>query len=253
MDEPTLHKLLIDLHRDGVRQGPGSDAETLRALALTRLDTSAALKIADIGCGTGAATLTLANKLSNAHITAIDLFPEFLEILHSRAKTAGLSTRVETIAASMDALPCEAESLDLIWSEGAIYNIGFETGIREWRSFLRPNGLLALSEITWLKPNPPESLQKHWYAEYPEIATAGEKITCLETAGYAPLGYFTLPSSCWIDNYYAPTEARIPAFLQRYPDLAEAEELVKMEREECALYQRYADWFSYGFYIAIKR
>ena len=29
----------------------------------------------------------------------------------------------------MDALPFENEELDLIWSEGAIYNIGFEKGV----------------------------------------------------------------------------------------------------------------------------
>ena len=60
-----------------------------------------------------------------AEIVAVDLFPEFLEVLQSRAQEAGLTGRIETLAASMDALPFEPESLDLIWSEGAIYNLGF--------------------------------------------------------------------------------------------------------------------------------
>jgi len=37
----------------------------------------------------------------------------------------------------MDDLPFQDEELDLIWSEGAIYNIGFERGLIEWRKFLK--------------------------------------------------------------------------------------------------------------------
>ncbi len=58
MDEQTLFKLMVDLHRDGLRQGPGSDKETCRALKLTRLDQAALISVADIGCGTGASTLS---------------------------------------------------------------------------------------------------------------------------------------------------------------------------------------------------
>lgn len=75
------YELLIDLHLQGQRQGPGSDAETLRALQLARLDPQTPLKVADIGAGTDASTLLLATHLKAAHITAVDLFPEFLDQL----------------------------------------------------------------------------------------------------------------------------------------------------------------------------
>ena len=176
MDDPSFFTLMVDLHRDGTRQGPGSDEETLHALELTRLDRAARLQVADIGCGTGASTLALASRLPNARITAVDLFPEFLDILTERACAAGCSEQIETLAQSMDSLPFAAESLDLIWSEGAIYNMGFGTGIEAWRPFLRPGGVIAVSEITWLRPDPPEELRQHWNSEYPEIATASEKI-----------------------------------------------------------------------------
>jgi len=253
MDEQTLFSLLVDLHRDATRQGPGSDAETLRALELTRLDETAALKVADIGCGTGASTLVLASKLPNASITAVDLFPEFLEILRERARIAGCAEQIGTLGESMESLPFAAESLDLIWSEGAIYNMGFSKGIDAWRPFLRSGGVLAVSEITWLRPDPPEEVREHWNSDYPEIATAPEKMTILETAGYDLLGYLVLPSTSWIDNYYDPTEQRIPGFLERHPGGAEAAQVVEMERQEADLYRRYQDWFSYGFYVARKR
>jgi SAM-dependent methyltransferase len=253
MDDETLFALIVELHRDGMRQGPGSDEETLRALELTRLDTSATLQVADIGCGTGASTLVLASKLRNARITAVDLFPEFLDILSERASAVGYSKQIETLAESMDSLPFSNESLDLIWSEGAIYNIGFAKGIKAWRPILRSGGVLAVSEITWLRPDPPEEIRQHWSNEYPEIATASEKIAILEQEGYDLLGYLVLPPTNWINNYYEPTEERIFSFLQRHAGQSEAKELVKMERQEADLYKRFKDWFSYGFYVARKR
>jgi len=253
MDDLTLRSLLVDLHRDGARQGPGSDGETLRAFELTRLDSRAGLQIADIGCGTGASTLILASKLPNVRIKAVDLMPEFLSVLVERARAAHCAGRIETLVASMASLPFRVESFDLIWSEGAIYNIGFGTGIEIWRPFLRPGGVLAVSEITWLRPDPPEEIRRYWNAEYSEIATAAEKVAILERARYDLLGYFVLPPTNWIDNYYRPTEARIAAFLERHPDCPEAAQVVEMDRQEADLYARYQGWFSYGFYVARKR
>jgi methylase of polypeptide subunit release factors len=97
-----MFALMVDLHRDGARQGPGSDSETLRALELTRLDHTAGLRVADIGCGTGASTLALARSLPNARITAVDLFPEFLDILAERVGEAGCLERIDTLAESME-------------------------------------------------------------------------------------------------------------------------------------------------------
>jgi SAM-dependent methyltransferase len=186
-------------------------------------------------------------------LVAVDLFPEFLGVLQARAHASGCSDRVETLAGSMDALPLAAESFDLIWSEGAIYNMGFGAGVAAWRPFLKPGGALAVSEITWLRPDPPEEIRQHWEAEYPEIATASEKTAILEQAGYDLLGYFVLPSTSWIDNYYEPTATRMAAFLERHAGRPEAVEITEMERHEADLYRRYQEWFSYGFYVARRR
>ena len=253
MDDQPLFSLLVDLHRNGARLGPGSAEDTLRALDLTRLDRAADLQVADIGCGTGASTLVLARHLPNARITAVDLVPEFLEILAERARAAGCSEPIDRLEASMDTLPFEAESMDLIWSEGAIYNLGFRAGLAAWKPFLRSGGVIAVSELTWLRPDPPEEIRRHWNAEYPEVATAAEKISTLERAGYDLRGYSVLPSSSWIDTYYEPIKDRIPAFLEHHAGRSEAAEVVERERQEMDLYRRYQDWFSYGFYVARKR
>jgi SAM-dependent methyltransferase len=252
MDDQEMFGYLMDLHRDGMRQGPGSNEETLRALGLARLDTSAALQLADIGCGTGASTLALAGALSDARITAVDLFPEFLDILTQRARTAGVAGRIQTLAGAMDSLPFADDSLDLIWSEGAIYNMGFASGIKAWRPMLRRGGVIAVSEITWLRPQPPREIWQHWSSEYPGMATAAENIAVLEHAGYDVLGYFVLPPACWTENYYQPTQTRLPAFLARHAGDPQAREVADMEMREFALYRQYQEWFGYGFYVARK-
>ncbi len=247
MDEDI--RLLIDLHSDGERQGPGGADETRRAIDLSGLRGRRGLRIADVGCGTGASARVLAAEL-DAQITAIDFAQVFLDVLSRRIAEENLADRIMPLNASMDALPLEPGSLDAIWSEGAIYNIGFERGVRDWRRFLKPGGVLAVSDLTWLTHERPADLEAHWSAAYPEVATASEKMAVLEKAGYMPVGYFPLPVPCWLDAYYIPLEARFDAFLARHARSEAAQAIVEEERREIALYRQYTDYVSYGFYVA---
>ncbi|MEM8571269.1 MAG: methyltransferase domain-containing protein [Pseudomonadota bacterium] len=242
-------ELLIDLHRDGERQGPGGADQTRLALDLSGLREKTGLKIADIGCGTGASTRVLAQDL-DADITALDLVPDFLAGLTDQSQGLGLRGRIETEVCGMDALPFAPGALDAIWSEGAIYNLGFERGVSEWRRFLKPGGILAVSELTWFTAERPDELNRHWAEHYPEVATASDKIAVLERAGYALLGYFPLPEACWMEAYYGPLRARFPDFLARHENSNEAQALLVAEEAEIALYERYAAYFGYGFYVA---
>ncbi|MDD3902004.1 MAG: class I SAM-dependent methyltransferase, partial [Dysgonamonadaceae bacterium] len=126
------------------RQGPGSQDVTLKALGFIDNITAQSI-IADIGCGTGGQTITLAQH-TTGKITAIDLFPKFVDIFNANMQKHNLQNRVKGIIGNMENLPFEHEELDLIWSEGAIYNIGFEKGINEWRKFLKNGGFIAVSE-----------------------------------------------------------------------------------------------------------
>ena len=244
-------QLLIDLHRDSPRQGPGGDDETRLALTLAGLRGSSGLRVADIGCGTGASTLVLAAEL-DAQITAVDFAPEFLAELRGRAGRAGLAERITTLAAPMETLPFEAASFDAIWSEGAIYNMGFAAGVRAWRKFLKPGGVLAVSELTWFTDRRPEALRAHWAREYPGVDTASAKLAVLEREGYSPVGYFPLPDHCWLDNYYRPSQRRFAAFLDRHGHADAARAIIAAEEDEIALYEKYSEFFGYGFYVARK-
>jgi SAM-dependent methyltransferase len=163
-----------------------------------------------------------------------------------------VADRIKAVNASMDALPIEPGSLDAIWSEGAIYNMGFQRGVSDWRKYLKKGGVLAVSEITWLTQTRPHELESHWNEAYPEIATASEKIKILEKADYRVLGYFVLPVTSWEENYYQPMEDRFEDFLNSQNRSVAAEKLVQNERAEIALFRKYNHYFGYGFYIAEK-
>lgn len=243
--------LLIDFHVDAERQGPGSDEDTLRALNFIDIKTERTLKIADIGCGSGAQTLTLAQNI-DCFINAVDLFPGFLNKLNARAKDLKLENKISTLKRSMEELPFADGEYDILWSEGAIYNIGFESGIKNWKRFLKTNGYLAVSEITWKTKDRPKEIEQHWNNEYSEIDTPSAKIKILEKYGFSPVGFFFLPEISWIKNYYEPLEKRFDAFLKKYKNSNLAKSIVEAEKNEIALFKKYKEYLSYGFYIAKK-
>ena len=245
-------KLLINLHKKNERQGPGSTKDTLRAFELTGINPKTEIKIADIGCGTGSQTLTLANNC-NCKIKAVDLFPEFLSKLDEKSSVLGLKNKISTINCSMDNLIFEQNEFDLIWSEGAIYNMGFENGINYWKKFLKTGGCIAISEISWITESRPLEIENYWIKEYPEIDTVSNKIKVLEHNGYSHFAHFVLPSYCWIEKFYKPLQDSFENFLKEnnYSELAK--NIVDNEKKEILFYEKYKEYYSYGFYIALKK
>jgi len=248
----TELELIIDLHKDSERQGPGSEKDTLKALDFLNLPTDQYMKVADIGCGSGGQTISLAKKI-NGQLIAVDLFPEFLNELLEKSKNLGFANKIVTLEKSMDDLPFNEGEFDLIWSEGAIYSIGFEKGIKKWKDYLKVGGYLAVSDITWITQSRPKEIEDFWVAEYPEVATASNKIKQLENHGYTLVGYFYLSQNSWIETYYKPMQSRFEKFLERNNNSELARKVVENNQAEIDLYQKFKDYYSYGFYIARKK
>ena len=232
------------------RQGPGSPEVTIKALSFIDNLTGES-RIADIGCGTGGQTIVLAQH-TPGHITGIDLFPAFTDLLNFNTGRLNLQDRIKGIVGSMDNLPFQNEELDLIWSEGAIYNIGFERGLNEWRKFLKTGGYIAVSEASWFTEERPAEIERFWQDAYPEINTVSNKIAQMQKAGYIPVAAFILPENCWIENFYIPQISAQETFMKKYAGNKTAEELVANERHEAQLYYRYKDFYGYVFYIGKK-
>ncbi len=138
----TELELIIDLHKNSERQEPGSKKDTLKALDFLDLPSDQKLKVADIGCGSGGRTITLAKNL-NGQITAVDLFPEFLTELNEKSQKLGLMDKIVTLEKSMEDLPFKNGEFDIIWSEGAIYNIGFEIGLKKMERLFKSRWLFG--------------------------------------------------------------------------------------------------------------
>lgn len=232
------------------RQGPGSKANTLKALSFidNLLPNSC---IADLGCGSGSQTMVLAQH-TPGHITAIDVFSVFIDQLNVEARKLNLQGKVKGIVGSMDKLSFQKEELDLIWSEGAIYNIGFQRGLQEWRQYLKTGGYLAVSEATWFTEERPSEIDEFWKDAYPEIDTIASKVSQMQKAGYVPVAAFIVPENCWTEQYYVPQEAVQEAFLKKHAGNVAAEAFVANERREAELYNKYKAYYGYAFYIGKK-
>lgn len=253
-ENKTIHdfdfSLICEYFSTMERQGPGSPEMTLKALSFIDNLTDKSL-IADIGCGTGGQTMTLAKHVEG-QITALDLFPDFINIFNRNAEQAGLQGRVKGIVGSMDSLPFQEEELDLIWSEGAIYNIGFERGLNEWRKYLKTGGYIAVSEASWFTDERPAEIHKFWMNAYPEIDTIPNQVAKIHKAGYLPVATFVFPETCWIDNFFAPQNTARETFLSKYVGNKTAEEFITSEKHEEVLYHKYKQFYGYTFFIAKK-
>ncbi len=253
-DNKSIHEFdfqLICEYFSGVeRQGPGSPEATIKALSFIDHLTPES-RIADIGCGTGGQTITLAQH-APGKITGLDLFPKFINLFNQNAEKHDLNDRVSGIVGSMDALPFQEEELDLIWSEGAIYNIGFQRGLREWHKFIKKGGFIAVTEASWFMETQPDEIYNFWNDAYPEIDTIPKKVDQLQKAGFVPVAIFKLPENCWTEHFFVPQQELQKTFLKKYSGNKTASELVENMRSEAEMYAKYKDYYGYVFYIGKK-
>ena len=252
--EPLIHdfdsQLICDYFGRLERQGPGSPESTIRALSF--IDTlSCESEIADLACGTGGQTMILAQNAKGT-ITGLDIFPDFIEKFNRNAEKLGLQNRVKGIVGSMDNLPFKNERFDVIWSEGAIANIGFQKGLNYWKEFLKKDGYIALTYESWFTDERPAEIEKFWVDAVPEMNTIGHNISVMQNTGYRLVAAFTLPETCWTDTYFVPQKAIQKEFLEAHVGNKAAEIFVEYMKHEAELYSKYKQYYGYVFYIGQK-
>ncbi|MDO8838720.1 MAG: methyltransferase domain-containing protein [Parvibaculum sp.] len=245
-DDLDPFKVFLDVQLALPRNGPGSAASTARALAMLP-GLPEAPRILDIGCGQGASTFDLL-QLTKGHVTAVDLYEPFLENMSARAERERWSEdRLTMKRGDMAALPFHDGEFDLVWSEGAIYLLGFARGLKLWRRFVKPGGYMAVTECTWLTDEPSAETKAFWGAAYPGMGTAAENCAAAERAGYEVVGTFTLPPEDWWREYYTPMRARIATMRATYG--AAAKEVLDEVEAEIGLFERNPGQYSYVFYV----
>ena len=242
-----LPEFFWTIHSSLPREGPGDNKSTQKAYRMLK-DLPKNPRILDVGCGPGMQTVELA-KLSAGQIVALDFHEPFLEQLKEAIKKAGVEDRVKAVKGDMCNIKFEDSSFDVIWSEGAIFIIGFEKGLREWRRLLTPSGYVVVSELSWLKHDAPKEAKDYMMQMYPVIKTIEGNVEIVRNSGYRLVGSFVLPSKSWWDNYYTPIEAKLPSLKTRYKDDEEALQVIAYEETEIEMFRKYSDYYGYVFYI----
>ncbi len=242
--------IFFEIHKNLPREGPGDSEATLKALSFVP-ELGVDGRILDIACGPGMQTMDLAEN-SSATIEALDTHEPFLKALEKKINDGGLRHRIRTRKHSMFNLDYEEESFDLIWSEGAIYIMGFEKGLRAWGKFLKPGGHMVVSEVSWLKKEISNEPRAFWGKHYPEIGTISKNIKIIEHSGYIPVAHFILPEEAWWKFYYTPMIKRIEELRMKHQGEPEWESTLDEELQEVELFRNYSSEYGYAFYIMKK-
>jgi len=240
-------EVFFEIHEGLRRQGPGSDRSTLEALGKVA-GLPGSPRILDLGCGPGAQAVLLATQ-TGGHVTAVDNHRPFLETVARRAVDHGVGELVQPLCADMRRPGLSPGSFDLIWSEGALYQMGFGSALEACRELLVPGGHLAASEAAWLRPDPPPECVRCWESEYPAITDEAGNRAIIEGAGFEIVHSFVLPKSDWWDEYYTPLDERWPRFAEKYAGDADAMVAVDWTREEIDVYRRFGDYYGYVFFV----
>ena len=224
--------------------GPGSDADTrhvLRLLPRTRFDV-----VVDAGCGTGRQTLVLARELGTP-IHAVDAHEPFLNDLRRRARETGTEHLVRIHHMDVHDIPRVFPGIDLLWSEGAAYNIGFSAALAAWRTAMREGGVAVVSELSWLREQVPDAVREFFSTGYPAMQPVPRNLAVAEDAGYRVLATYTLPRAAWTEGYYDVLLPRAEALLG-HPDRS-ARRLATETIREIEIFGRSDDSYGYVFYV----
>ncbi|MFE3113633.1 class I SAM-dependent methyltransferase [Kitasatospora indigofera] len=106
-------------------------------------------RIVDLGCGTGAGTLALAERFPAAGLTAVDSSAVHLERLREKAAAIGAADRVRLVEADLDAPDWpDLGRPELVWASASMHHMADpDRTLRQVHDLLAPGGLFAVVEL----------------------------------------------------------------------------------------------------------
>ena len=232
------------------RGGPGDNKSTRKAFNTIPKPPKQPL-ILDIGCGPGVQTIELA-KLSKGRIIALDNHQPFLDKLIRNAKEEELLDHIVPTNISMLDMDFGENTFDIIWSEGALYFMGFQNGLRRCHQLLKNDGFLAVTELVYLVNKPPAPLIQYFEKEYPDIKLVKDKIDLIQNERFHLITNFTLPESSWLDCFYLPMEEELTRLNKKYKSNKIALGIFEEMKNEINLYKKFSDFYGYEFFVMQK-
>ena len=232
------------------RGGPGNNESTRRAFnSIPKLPIQPF--ILDIGCGKGVQTLELV-RISNGKIIALDNHQAFLDKLMQTVRNEKLVDIIILKNMSMFDMDFDENTFDLIWSEGALYFMGFQNGLRHCHQLLKNDGYVAVTEAVYLVPNPPAPLTQFFEKEYPEIKDIKSNVELIQNEGFHLISHFTLSESVWLNSYYLPMEKELSYLNKKYRGNKIALGVFEGMRNEINFYRKYSKYYGYEFFVMQK-
>ena len=119
-------------------------------------------RVLDLGCGAGADTILAARRVGRAgRVYALDFLPEALERTETAVAEARL-VNVETLEATMEAIPLDDGAVDVIVSNGAINLSPRKARVfAECARVLRVGGRLCVADLTVREEELPAEILTH--------------------------------------------------------------------------------------------
>jgi len=235
----------VDLLFAGMdKLSPGDDSLSLyvlRSLPEHRFEV-----VVDAGCGAGRQTFVLVDELKTL-IHAVDSYQPFLDRLKQRAKDKGFNQLVRTHCMDMKDIPIAFPMIDLLWAEGAAYNIGFANALATWAKAIRPDGFAVISELCWLRDEVPAPVKEFFRSGYPEMQSVEQNIQTAEEAGYELFNTYTLPKETWLKDYYDILEPRAKSLVS-HSDVA-VRDFALETLKEIETFRIAKDSYGYVFYV----
>jgi SAM-dependent methyltransferase len=129
------------------------DAEVLRTcwtgvLAWVRQNATGCRRILDLGAGTGAGSIPLAERFVDAEVVAVDSSEAMLRRLRVKALDLGLAPRIRTIEADLDGPWPGVGPVDVTWASMSLHHLADpDRVLRDVFAATRPGGLMAVVEM----------------------------------------------------------------------------------------------------------
>ncbi len=234
------------------RQGPGDDEHTEKAFSIIAEPPKGGGEILDVGCGKGVQTMALARLCPDCRITATDIHQPFLDAVDEKIAAGGFSGRIKTVCASMDDLPFEEESFDIIWAEGCSFIMGFENAVRYWKKFLKKGGYMMISDLFWFSESPSDEAREFFAEIDPSMMIEDKGFEIIRNAGLELIGSFRLPSRVWEESYYSQVKRKSGDLMEEFKDDKDALMVIEGLKKEIEIFDKYADEYGYTYNIIQK-
>ena len=128
----------------------GMAAEAVRATPASPTDpTAAALRIIDLGAGTGTAAVAFAERFGSAEVLAVDASEAMLDRIAAKARVIGVGDRVRLVHADLDQTWPELGTVDLTWASMSLHHLADPDGaLRRLLAVTRAGGVVAVAEFS---------------------------------------------------------------------------------------------------------